>query len=152
MTAHAVYCRTCFFSGIIAERQKTMRRSSQTPRGCEMSIDVSKNGILARYGDSMLDMTDTNVRQCSTLDEYHARGCRTFVQLSLSDQFDCCMIVPSIAVARPHAPGSIFSTQGEACGAYSKGRARQSPGPSALSSSCSSLFLPASLAMCVPSL
>jgi late competence protein required for DNA uptake (superfamily II DNA/RNA helicase) len=38
MTAHAVYCRTCFFAGIVAERQKAKRSPSQTPRGCEMSV------------------------------------------------------------------------------------------------------------------
>jgi hypothetical protein len=68
-------------------------------------------------------------------------GCRTFVQLSLSDQF---MIVPSIAVARPHAPGSIFSTQGGARSIFRrpKGRKRDNPRDRPLSPLPPSCLLP----------
>jgi hypothetical protein len=90
----------------------------------------------------MLDVMDTNVRHCSTFDEYHARDVARSFSYRLLDQFTT---VPSIAVARPHAPGSIFSTQGGAEHIQrAKGaQARQSPGPSALSSA------PFLLALCV---
>jgi hypothetical protein len=94
----------------------------------------------------VLDVMDTNVRQCSTFDEYHARDVARSFSYRLSDQFTT---VPSIAVARPHAPGSIFSTQGGARCIFKgpKRRKRDNPRDRPLSP-----LPPSTLAMCVPSL